>query len=661
MTEELENPVSVPEQLKADTEETLSSICAKNGQPITSSLLDIQKLAFPREKSLSWISNLECLYLTGPMIGLFDRKRKHTSEVACPSTRCLGRRILPSPFQEVARSFIAVSYTWKVPVGEPMSKGAYSVETRIDGEYAPNKVRDAVLDRVIRYAGYVACQYLWIDQECTDRENKREHEIAMYNMDLVYRYSVYPVAVLSAEVRSDEELAILACLLKGDFVHGNSTSPPLHPNRDAQQNARKALELLYRITSDLWWNRAWPYQEDYHAGTQMRLLIRCHPNLENVKRENKKIFGGLSGELTISSADFRRELTRFCFAYKDILDKSTCETVLRKATKYNVFRALSSELTGMKPMYPLIFRDIGSREIEQHSDMLAIAANCCDYSIRISAEELKKTEASLSISILALALLNGEVLVSTEDRDSWSLDTKIFQFLQERSLVLHQMDRQQLTFQKSCRLDKVKLTAEGICTTGHLWQLYKEIRISGSRRSSFEDTGSGLTEHERNQLRRLATHLDSGQEGMQYQELAERLRLFVKRDEDSNDAQPTFAKQYMDLMAREIVDAMYSETQILCLGRLVNGFFGSERSSYTGIFVVEAGHENPSYIFTSSSPAGDGPRQINKHVSLLVSPVGTQASYPPKMIARQWASGLCFFSGCPKIEVMLSWPESFMV
>ena len=314
MTEELGNSVSVPDRLKADTEETLRNICTKSGQPIASSLLDIQKLAFPREKSLSWFSNLECLYLTGPMIGLFDRKRKSTSEVACPTTKCLGRRIFPSPFQEVARPFIAVSYTWNAPVGEPMSKGAYKVETRIDGQYDLNEVRDAVLDRVIGYAGYVACQYLWIDQECTNKENKREHEVAMHNMDLVYRYSVYPVAVLSAEVRSDEELAILACLLKGDFVHGDSISPPLHPNIDAQQSARKALELLSRITSDIWWNRAWHYQEDYNAGVRMRLLIRCHPNLENIKQENKKLFGGLSGELTISSADFRRELTRFCLA-----------------------------------------------------------------------------------------------------------------------------------------------------------------------------------------------------------------------------------------------------------------------------------------------------------------------------------------------------------
>jgi hypothetical protein len=281
MTEELGDPVSVPDRLTADTEETLRSICAKSGRPITSSLLDIQKLAFPREKSLSWVSNLECLYLTGPMIVIFDRKRKRTSEAACPTTICLGRKnILPSPPQEVARSFIAVSHVWKPAVGEPTSTGAYSVETRIDGQYDVNKVRDAVLDRVIKYAGHIACQYLWIDKECIDQENEREKEDAMYNMDLVYRYSYYPVALLCVQVQSEEELAILACLLNGDFVHGNSTSPPLHSNLDAQQSARKALELLHRITSDLWWNRAWTYQEDYHSGARMRLLIRCHPNLE---------------------------------------------------------------------------------------------------------------------------------------------------------------------------------------------------------------------------------------------------------------------------------------------------------------------------------------------------------------------------------------------
>jgi hypothetical protein len=664
MTEVLETPVSgsqIPELLNEDTEETLRSVRAKSGRSITASLLDIQKHASRHEKSLSWVSNLECLYNTDSVIGEFGRKRKRTAEVTCPTTKRLGRKNMsPSQFQEAAGSFIAVSYTWMAPVGQSTSEGAYNVETRIDGQYAPNKVRDTVLDRVIRYTASVDCQYFWIDQECIDQENEHEKEDAVQNMDLVYYYSKYPVALLSAKVQSDKELAILVCLLNGEFV--DCTSPSLHPRLDTRQSAREALKLLYRITSDPWWNRAWPYQEDYLAGTRMELLIQCDLNLEITRRKNTELFGRLSGELKISSTNFRRELTRFCLAYKNTLDKFTCETILRRAAKYNVLQALSSELKGLKPMYPLIFRDVGSREIKHRSDGLAIVANCCDYPFRINVKKLHKTKASLSIAILALALLNGEVLVGTENKDPWSLNTSIFQFLDEHPLELHRISDRQLTFQKSCRLHSVKLTGEGICTTGRLWQLYKEIRITGSQLSSFKkDTGNGLKKHVLSQLKQLAKDLDSGKEGKQYKDLAQRLRRFIERDENPYDDQSSFAKDHMDLMAREVVNAMYSKTQILCLGRLVNGFFDSERSSYMGIFVVEAGHKSPSYVFTSSSPARDGPRQIPSHVSLLVSQSGTQASCPPKMIARQWISGLCLFWGSPTIKAVFSWPRSFMV
>lgn len=112
-------------------------------------------------------------------------------------------------------------------------------------------------------------------------------------------------------------------------------------------------------------------------------------------------------------------------------------------------------------------------------------------------------------------------------------------------------------------------------------------------------------------------------------------------------------------MAREVVDAIGEESQGLCFGRLVDRFVGSGKSSYTGIFVVGANHKNPSYVFTSSSPAEDGPRQIDKHVSLLVAPVGSSGSQPPKMVAKQWVSGLCFFPGCPRTKVVFSWPKCF--
>ncbi len=61
-------------------------------------------------------------------------------------------------------------------------------------------------------------------------------------------------------------------------------------------------------------------------------------------------------------------------------------------------------------MSPTIFSDISRRGITEPADQLAIAANCCSYSMRLDTEVLKRGNKSLSLSMLALFLLNGEII-----------------------------------------------------------------------------------------------------------------------------------------------------------------------------------------------------------------------------------------------------------
>jgi hypothetical protein len=48
--------------------------------------------------------------------------------------------------------------------------------------------------------------------------------------------------------------------------------------------------------------------------------------------------------------------------------------------------------------------------MSEYWDIPAIAANCCGYVIRLNTKRLEQNGASLSLSILAQCLLNGEVL-----------------------------------------------------------------------------------------------------------------------------------------------------------------------------------------------------------------------------------------------------------
>lgn len=70
----------------------------------------------------------------------------------------------------------------------------------------------------------------------------------------------------------------------------------------------------------------------------------------------------------------------FCITYKNV-DVVASERILRRAAKYNVVRAISGGSTDIEPMFPSVFEDIGARAMKHRCDCLAIAANCCDYSI----------------------------------------------------------------------------------------------------------------------------------------------------------------------------------------------------------------------------------------------------------------------------------------
>jgi hypothetical protein len=64
-------------------------------------------------------------------------------------------------------------------------------------------------------------------------------------------------------------------------------------------------------------------------------------------------------------------------------------------------------------MLPTIFSDVGKRGTTIESDRLAIAANCCGYSVRLNTAKLRDKHCSLSLAMLCL-FLNGEIFTNGE-------------------------------------------------------------------------------------------------------------------------------------------------------------------------------------------------------------------------------------------------------
>ncbi|KAI5920018.1 heterokaryon incompatibility protein-domain-containing protein [Camillea tinctor] len=642
-------------------------------QSLISAVLDIKKFAITRE---NWIKSLECLYLPAEEDEEEDEpggKRRwidNGPSIASYVAPVLRRSYLdPVSDPEGGRDYVAVSYTWEPSDDtELVDQGvnSYRIESRRAGESSmPSRVRDVVWDRVLRYAEYVECDNIWIDRECIDQDNPSEQETAIQNMHLVYSLSRRPVALLTRSIRTAGELDLLASLLLDEV-------------RPKDEPA--LLRLLDDITSDRWWTRAWTFQEDYKASTRMVLLIPHARNLEDRKQgmadlQNRPLFGNLPGELRIRSADFRSEVTSFCLEYRkrtDPASASVCNKILRTAGKYNILLQ-EEDWFGLnfisRSMSPTIFADLGKRGISKESDRLAIAANCCGYTTRLETPALNKNRKSLSISMLALYLLNGEIIDNDPKRCRGSLKDNIYTYLSKQSLRNFESPTgKELTFIKSCRFIDPALTPEGTQTRGHLWKLGKVIRRAPMKREKYRGLGP---------LDQFATELSYPFYGATYQELACRI-IDLSRQTPPSSADGRYQRlwEWRDWMAMEVQNALLEgcSIRLACIVHPIYGY--QEHSPYRAIFVSPSEddddwdddeHASPRYVFTSTRPAKKGPiSDIHKHVSLEVDVEWPKSASKedrnalPKLYIKRWRNGLCFFEGYPTRPVLFPYPPELL-
>ncbi|GAP85934.1 putative HET-domain-containing protein [Rosellinia necatrix] len=712
-----------------DTADPLGQIrdsSAVPGGSIVSAVLDTQRHAITRQ---NWIKSLECLYLSDDRDSEPTGKRQQLSNgesVASFSTPELLRRTYLDPVSdpERGREYVAVSYTWEFSDEEEeqescRSFGGYLVESRRTGEPAqPSDVRDVVWERVLRYSEHVKCDTIWIDRECIDQDNPKEKEAAIQNMHLVYSLSRRPIALLTHAMESAEELDLLVGLLLGDL-------------REEEEGA--VLDLLAEITSDLWWQRAWTFQEDYRASTRMTLLIPHTSNLEHRKQTardllNRPLLGTLPGEICVKSADFRRCATRFCLEYRQKQPEmeATCNKILATAGKYNVLLQDDPSSGVYTPisrsMTPTILADISRRGILAESDRLAIAANCCGYTMRLDTMALNKCGSSLSLSILTLCLMNGEIMENNPRLRRGTLKDSIFTYLTKQSLRSFRPPIDEgLTFIKGCRFADPVLTPSGTRTWGHMWRLGKVIRPRPLKRNKYCTLSP---------LQTLATELQYKKYGKSYTELATCLLTWIEDSAATSrvgkhqryGGRSPFPQQrpwgWRTWMADEVASALL-EGKALRLASVVDPENREEFSPYSGIFVGEDANDwkggdsddypPPSYVFTSVRTARENARlgDTPKHVSLEVEldwpedkvkakedklkakedkkaegdekadgdeeteeEKGRKSAQEPKergpkqalpkLYIKRWLNGLCFCGPCPQQPVLFPFPPDLL-
>ncbi|KAL4731203.1 hypothetical protein ACLX1H_000165 [Fusarium chlamydosporum] len=647
---------------------------------IVSSLIEIQQCRVPQQKMIWIVENLECLGRRQ------SKKRKMTTDKDDKPELPYWFRNNVNGFNET--NFVALSYTWDPSHYEvtTLEKEGHLIQTRDRGDAWPSPVRNSVLERITKYMQCHDVPLLWIDRHsipqkkckkpaCTHEECKQKRH-ALDAMDWIYSLSDHPVALLGRPIQSEDEMATLSAILRGVLVKYHDGGFALSKGAEYSR-AQKMLNLLFEITSDKWWTRAWTFQENYRAGLNMKLLIHHDPSIESAKRSllsgKKPMFGVVPGELTVQSVKFSESATKFCTAFRrhhfvTSEDEEKITHVLKTAGRYQILLSPSTSMSGT------IISDVNWRGITEPWDRLAIIANCCQYDIRLNATKLQQkgeSGPSIDLSILALRLLNGEILNNEEV------------YIPEGTLIEQMNDlffddftapqgEKRLTFNKGCRFVNVEFTRTGIKTKGHLWKLGETLRAPRSSprllQPSPEDK-QPLSEYQRIRLRQLI-ELIKAKHGSNDAQIVEDMRDFLKEDAFAVDNEESFSLRYRRLMAKEVVRAMDSD-RTLSLGYLCNS--ASEPTVARGIFIhgtcvaeaeelLSQQEEDPVYVFTSfgSDTHLDEeylPNELDHHVSLGVRLSGDSSHEPMQLYTQEWVLGLCFFTGAAVYHVVFPWPD----
>lgn len=655
-----------------DANKSLLEIAQHHGKSLISLMLDIQKIKLREDKLLSFIRNLECL----------------TPEDHQPTF--LSRRWI-NAFGN--HGYVALSHTWNASKYEDSDEGKYKIQSRDRAKFYPSKVRNCTLDRVLKYMNKFQVSLLWVDKHSirqrTCRQLKCAHRRCMQKqygvqtMDLVYTLSKHPIALIAKPVNTSAELALLAKILSGKFVFRNQRTRCFHFSKEiTRSEATMAVLFLKEMTSDGWWKRAWIFQESYCAGTALTLLIPHHPTLETQKRlYNINTFGDLDGELCISAVKFSYEATRVCLAFENIqsVTKGESDAISHIRTRSGRYSIL---LGKHESMTPVIVADIEKRDVNLHRDRLAIVANCCQYPVRLDVKKLVRKGLSISMAMLTMCLLNGEILCNKDAHGSLAQMTAS-EFLRNQCFKGFYAPEglRSLSFNKRCRFIHSRLTMDGVFTIGHIWHLGRVIcsHVLQNEPSWIEESAGKLVLHERKRLTQLANVLRS----LGHFPLERRIKDYLQRRSclllEDGIYPETFAESYMRTMASELVHAIDCGKAIR-LGSLWNS--SRKPSPYRAIFIwdcdddrtdechkrpVSSKTSRPCLVFTASRPEiqpsdRHNPNDVDRHVSLAVRHEGfvtDRGTVVPRLFIDRWILGLCFLEGCPRMAANFPWPPGF--
>lgn len=620
-----------------DTRHTLRQMVARSGSSVVSHLLATEGHALEVQKAHEWAQNPLCLVY---------------EKASAPCFKVVRNR-------DLRRPFVAISWTWQPSPYENEQSGNYWAEHSNHPRRERLKIRDCVLDRVTNYLRHneLDLELFWIDQVCIDQDNEKAKMKAMNSMDLIYRIANKAIGLLSTPIESAADLDLMTRLMDGEltFQFRSGVFAFCRPRVD-DNTIEKIFRMLERLTEDIWWKRAWIFQEEYLAGREMDLLFPL-----TIRPQTCSDYERIPGEFRVSATVFRKEATSFVKAYQregPPNDQASCVHMLKIIGRYRLL--LQHESKGSMPMSATIHSDLQWRHLKNPWDRLAIAANACDYGIRLDHVALADQQFSASMSLLAQYLLNGEVFVLPCHRAGKAGAAPAMgavQWMQKTTLKGCKPPDgiRPLSYLKLCRLPNVRFCEEGVRTRGLIWRL-RSSNVLPRFRSTYPRMSPACAEwlagepwkaHEMKDL------IYALKRSRRHREVANKLEYHIQRRKEGDNCR---AYAHMHDMMWQLVQAI-NGGQRLCIG-----YSRSRGCACAGIFILRPQGFRPKllgvrrdlFAFTAWQSGNSAPNSTDNFVSLSVD-----VRHGNVISALGWMNGLVFFRNRDLRDVTFAWPEGW--
>ena len=309
--------------------------------------------------------------------------------------------------------YVAISYCWNRKGSNNYTKeeleGTVYVHSR-GKETKKAKAPAVVLQRGINFALAHNMKCIWIDQECINQnegeDSRKDKELGIQAMDLVYEKSMRPVALLTSIIQTQGQI--------------NALEQFLTIAVDLNKEQGDFLDVLTILANDDWFTRAWTFQEAIASGSKhgMSILIRHKPDL----KKNDRLMGKMPGEIEIELDDLAWPAHTLLTNVKMKCLQKHDANLLRHHQDLN---KVLSKLLDVCPQKKKDFTYDGVTALQflerrynsRASDRPAILANLCDYPQRINTIEAEEHQISLSVCLFLLCIMNGDLSLVTCHRN----------------------------------------------------------------------------------------------------------------------------------------------------------------------------------------------------------------------------------------------------